>query len=202
MPNTLHNATAISSTGRWYALSGGQCMSTYCCCDTMCSLWCTITTLDSKIPRSLANWTLAEHDEVGTYSFSRVCHNHCWIATTGARCLGHSFAGWHSAPLWSFSCESTRLLCRQRGGTLYWCDCLGTPYCDMCVSFGLKLLSYTTTMINYLSHQFAIQWTCPWECCIFTDVYITAESCFGWFCDQYPLEYYHNLRKKQQACGD
>ena len=27
----------------------------------------------------------------------------------------------------------------------------------MCVSFGLNLLSYAPTMINYLSHQFSIQ---------------------------------------------
>ena len=43
----------------------------------------------------------------------------------------------------------------------------GIPYCDMCVSFGLNLSSYTPTMINYLSHQFAIQWTCPCGYCIF-----------------------------------
>ena len=51
--------------------------------------------------------------------------------------------------------------------TVYWFDCLGTPYCDVCVSFGLNLLSYTPTMINYLWHQFSKQWTCPWRCCIF-----------------------------------
>ena len=40
------------------------------------------------------------------------------------------------------------------------------------VSFGLNLLTYTPTMINYLSHQFPIQWTCPWGCCIFPAVYL------------------------------
>ena len=79
------------------------------------------------------------------------------IATTGATCLGQSIAGWHSEPLWQFSWENTPLRCRQRSYTVYWYDCLGTPYCDMCVSFGLNLLSYIPTMINYLSHQFAIQ---------------------------------------------
>ena len=49
---------------------------------------------------------------------------------------------------------------------LYWCDCLGNPYCE----FGLNLLSYTPTLINYLSHQFSIQWTCPWRFCIFFPV--------------------------------
>ena len=36
-----------------------------------------------KNPRSPANWTRMGHDEVGTYSFSRACNNHCWIATIG-----------------------------------------------------------------------------------------------------------------------
>ena len=31
------------------------------------------------------------------------------------------------------------------GYTVYWCDCLGTPYSDMCFSFALNLLSYTPT---------------------------------------------------------
>ena len=33
-----------------------------------------------------------------------------------------------------------------------WAYFLNTPHCDMCVLFGLNLLSYTLTMINYLSH--------------------------------------------------
>ena len=36
------------------------------------------------------------------------------FATTGARCLGQSIAGWHSAHLWPFACENARLLYRQR----------------------------------------------------------------------------------------
>ena len=86
--------------------SAGQRTSTYNYCDATCSLWCTIIALASKIPRSLTNWTRMGHDEAGTYSFSRVCHNHCRIATTGARCLGQSIAGWHSAPLSPFACEN------------------------------------------------------------------------------------------------
>ena len=65
-----------------------------------------------------ANWKRMGHDEAKTYSFSRACHNHCRIATTGARCLGQSIAGWYSAPLRPFACENTRLRCRQRGVTL------------------------------------------------------------------------------------
>ena len=78
------------------------------------------------------------------------------ITTTGARCLGQSIAGWYSAPLWLFACENTCLHCRQWGYTVYRCDCLGTPCCDLCVSFALNLLSCNPTMINYLSRQFAI----------------------------------------------
>ena len=47
------------------------------------------------------------------------------------RCLGQSIAGWHSAPLWPFACENTRLRCRQWVYAVYWCNCLGTPYCDV-----------------------------------------------------------------------
>ena len=57
-----------------------------------CSSWCTTTALASKNPRSLANSTRMGHDETGTYSFSRACHNNCRIATTGARCSGKSIA--------------------------------------------------------------------------------------------------------------
>ena len=37
------------------------------------------------------------------------------IVTTGARWLKQSITGWHSAPLWPFACENTRLHCRQTG---------------------------------------------------------------------------------------
>ena len=90
--------------------SAGQRKSTYGSCDATCSSWCTIA-LDSKIPRSLANLTGMGHDEAESYSFSRTCHNIFRIATTDARCLGQSIAGWHSAPLWLFACEITRLRC-------------------------------------------------------------------------------------------
>ena len=61
--------------------------------------------------------------------------------------------------------------------TVYWYESLGTLYCNMCVSFGLNSLSYTPIMINYLSHQFAVQSTCPWGCCnIFPTVYVTYKG--------------------------
>ena len=90
----------------------------------------------------------------------RPCSNG-WIATTGVSCLGQFIAGRLSAPLWPFACENTYMpvLPPEGGYTVYWFDCLGSPYCDMCVSIGLNLLSCTPTMINYLIHQFAIQWT-------------------------------------------
>ena len=37
----------------------------------------------------------------------------------------------------------------REGYTLYWCDYLGTPYCDMCISFGLNLLSYTVIHLQW-----------------------------------------------------
>ena len=73
------------------AFWAGQRTSTYGCCDTKCSWWHT-TALASINSWSLANWTLVEHAEAGTYSFSRACHNHCHIATTVARCLEQCFA--------------------------------------------------------------------------------------------------------------
>ena len=54
-----------------------------------------------------------------------------------------------------------------RGGYIvYWCDCLDTLYCNMCFSFSLNL-SYTPTIINYMSHQYIIQWSCSSGCCSF-----------------------------------
>ena len=91
--------------------SAGQCTSTHGCYDATCSLWCT-TVLTSKIPRSLTSWSCMGHDEAGTYSFSRACYNHCQIVIMGERYLGQSIAGWHSAPLWPFACQNTRLRCR------------------------------------------------------------------------------------------
>ena len=101
-----------------HTFSMGQHTSTYGWRDAMCSSWCTIVALVSMISKSLAKWTGMEHDEARTFSFSRSCDNHCWIATAGTRHLGKSIAGWHSAPSWPFACENTRLHCRQRQGTL------------------------------------------------------------------------------------
>ena len=186
-------------------------MSTYGCCNAMCASWCTTTALASKIPRFLTNWTCMEHDVAVTYAFSRTCHNHCRI-TMGARCLGQCITVWHSAPLWPFACKNTCLSCHQRGCTVYWCDCLGTPYCDMCASVGLNLISYTPIMINYLSHQFAIQWTCPWGCCTFFQaVYILFSSViimivinleisalYLWYLYHGPLDNYNLLAYRMQ----
>ena len=94
--------------------SAGQCISTYGCCDTMLSSWCT-TALANKNPRSLANWTCMGHDEAGTYFFSRACHNHCQIVTMGAKFLGQSIGWWHSEAISPFACDNTCLHCRQRG---------------------------------------------------------------------------------------
>ena len=139
-------------------------MSTYGCCDTTCFSRCT-TALASNNLRSLANWTRMGHDEAGTYSFSRVCHNDCQIGTTGERCFGQSNTWWHSAPLWQFACENTHLRCCQKRATLCIDVTVWAPLTvTLCVSFDLNLLSDTPTMINYLSYQFAVQWTCPWGC--------------------------------------
>ena len=126
------------------SFSAGQRTSTYGCCD---SSWCTITALASMIPRSLVNWTRMGHDEAGTYSFSRDCNSHSRFATTGARCLEQSIAGWHSASLWSFACENTLLRCCQRRVHCLLMWLFGTSHCDICVSLCLDLL-YIPTMIN------------------------------------------------------
>ena len=97
-----------------------------------------------QAPRSLANWALNGYDEKGTYSFSKVCHSHCRIATVGARCLGQSIAGWYSAPLWLL-CARIHPCIAVRGGTLCIEVTVWIPLTVMCVSFGLNLLSVFST---------------------------------------------------------
>ena len=143
--------TAISSTGRWCALSAGLRTSAQDCCDATCSSWCTTTTLVRKNPRSLTTWTRMRHNEAKTYSFSRAFHNHCLIA--GAKCFGQSIAGWHSASSWPFASENVRLRCRQRGCTVIWCDWLDTSYCDVCFIWS-EFITYVYN--DKLSHQFAV----------------------------------------------
>ena len=60
-------------------------------------------------------------------------HNYCRIATTGTRCLGKSSAGWHSASLWLLHAKIHACVAARGGYTVYWCDCLGIHYCNMCV---------------------------------------------------------------------
>ena len=57
-----------------------------------------------------------------------------------------------------FTCENTSLRCCQSGevGTLCIDMTVWAPLYVMCVSFDLNL-SYSPTMISYLSHQFAVQ---------------------------------------------
>ena len=44
-------------------------------------------------PPDVCQLNLTGHDDTGTYSFSRACHNHCRILTMGKRCLGQSITG-------------------------------------------------------------------------------------------------------------
>ena len=86
------------------------------------------------------------HDERKlTYAFSRTFHNHCRIATTSVRCLRQSIAGWHSASFWPFTCDNTRLRCRQRGLNCMCIDVtvLDTPYCDMCSIWSEFIIIYS-----------------------------------------------------------
>ena len=44
------------------------------------------------------------------------------------------------------------------------CNISSTDFClipSLCVSFSLNVLLCTPTMINYLSQQFLLEWTCP-----------------------------------------
>ena len=126
----------------------GQLTSTYGCCNATCSSWYTTTVLASKIARSFANWTHKGHDEVRTYSFSRACHNHCQIATMGARHMGQSITEWHSAPLWQNACENTHFHCHQTGlhSVLLWL-------------FGHPLLWHVSFDLN-LSYKLPVTSTC------------------------------------------
>ena len=40
------------------------------------------------------------------------------------------------------------------------CNCLGIPYCDVCFILSEFLLTYTPTMVNYLSHHLSIKLPC------------------------------------------
>ena len=103
------------------------------------------------------------------HSFSRACHNHCRSVTMGERCLGQSIAGWHLATFMTICMrEYMPALPLERGGDTLCIDVtVWAPLTETCISFCLNLSSYTPTMINYLSHKFSIQWTCPCRCCIF-----------------------------------
>ena len=88
------------------------------------------------------------------------------IATTDARCLGQSIAGDIANSMTVCMREYTPALTPERA-TLCINVTVWSPLTVTCVTFGLNLLSRFPKMINYLSHKFAIQWSCPWGCCIF-----------------------------------
>ena len=132
------------------------------------SAWCTTTALASKNLRSLANWTRMRHDEAGTYYFSRACQNHYRIATRDARSLEHCIAGWHSAPLWPFACENTRLRCRQSWGTLCFEVTVWAPLTVTCM-FHLGWICY------HIPYSFQYNEHSSWGFCIFSgSIYYTS----------------------------
>ena len=90
------------------------------------------TALANKNPRSLTSWTYMGYDEEGTYSFSRACHNHWWIVTTGARYLGQSITGWHLAPYDHLHVRINTLKCL--------CCCQRGLHCVLMWQFGHPLL--------------------------------------------------------------
>ena len=116
---------------------------------------------ESQISRQL---NTVGHDKAGTCSF---CQNHCRIATRVQDAwnnlsqddIQHIYDRLHArihacvAAEWDTLCIDASV----------WASLTVT-----CVSFGLNLLSYTPTTINYMSHQFAIRGICPWGCCIFS----------------------------------
>ena len=63
------------------------------------------------------------------------------------RCLGQSIAGWHSAPLWLFACENTRLRCRQRG-----------VHCVLMWLFGHPLLLHAYYLWSEFINHILLQW--------------------------------------------
>ena len=96
---------------------------------------------DPQISRQL-NTYRKRHDKEGIYSFSTACHNPCVLANTGARCLGQSIAGW----LWHlYNCLHARIHASiaARRGAVYLCDCLGTPYCDVCFIWSEFIIIYS-----------------------------------------------------------
>ena len=68
-------------------------------------------------------------------TFSRGCHNHWWISTTVYKMFGSIFCRMTFSSFMTI-CMQVYIACAAtRGGyTVYWCDCLGTPDSDMCVS--------------------------------------------------------------------
>ena len=105
--------------------------------------------------------------------FSRACHNHCRIVTTGAKCLGKCIAGCHLAPLWHLNARIHACIATRRSYTVYWCDCLGTSYCYVCFFWSEFVIIYSYND-KLTGTSVLIQWTWSWWCCIFSSsVYIS-----------------------------
>ena len=78
--------------------------------------------------------------------FLQSCHNHCRIATTGAKCLTIC----HRMTFGTFMTVCMRKYTPSllpEGYIVYWCDCLGTPFCDICFIWS-EFIIYAT-IINY-----------------------------------------------------
>ena len=134
--------------------SAGQRASIYGCCDATCSSWCTTAALARKIPRSLAIWTLRDlmkrelilsPEPARTIAEFGQRVQDAWdhLSQDDIRHLyDHLYARIHACVAASGVLHNVLML--LFGHPLLWR-----------VSFGLNL-SYTPTMINYLSLLFSM----------------------------------------------
>ena len=163
-------------------------MTTYGCCDATCSLCCPITALASRIPRFPANYHV-ETWRRGNVLFLQSlpqplanCNNRCKML--GTICRRMTFGTFKTACMRDY----TPLL-PPEWALLSIDMTVWVPLTVTCVSFCLNL-SYTPITINYLSHQFSIQWASPRRCWIFSVVYVWSTFNYGLILEKYSTHWF------------
>ena len=155
----VRGAISYNSQSVW------QSTSIHGCCDATFSFYCTPTALGSKFPDFSPVdhvWNIMNQEltlEYVTYIAKLQKVQDAWdnLPQDGIQNL-----------FWPFACENTDLRCSQREYTEYWCEFLGTPYCNKCFIWSEFVIIYSyNDKILYLSHHLSIKWPChffPHQC--------------------------------------
>ena len=94
-------------------------------------------------------WTRMGHDEAGTYISLEP-------ATTTVELRQQVQDAWYNLSKDEFLHEKIHACVTSKGGTQYIKATFWAPLTVTCFLFGLNLLKYTPTMINYLSHHLSV----------------------------------------------